>query len=143
MFTKPLCNSSRQEITCSVQAERWARTRSCSSNSNLAPNSDASEPPPSINRVNLREDPKQSPPLVPDTVFLRLRIVTGLKKVVTGRTAFADKRCFALKLSSTFRFGVWLEARKGIARLSPLFPSAKIGPSKTIFQPTRCSPDLP
>ena len=34
----PLCSSSRQEVTHSEQVARWARTRSCSRSSILAPN---------------------------------------------------------------------------------------------------------
>ena len=64
-LSSPLCNSSR---TCSVQAVSWARTLSCSRSSNLVPNSNASEPPPSYSRVDPREDPRRIPPLDPDTV---------------------------------------------------------------------------
>ena len=44
----PLCSSSREGVTHSVQVARWARTRSCSRSSILAPNSSESgSPPPS------------------------------------------------------------------------------------------------
>ena len=45
----PLCSSSREGATHSVQVARWARTRSCSRSSILAPNSNesGSSPPPS------------------------------------------------------------------------------------------------
>ena len=62
----PLYNSGRKGATCSVQATRRARTRSCSS-PNLAPNYSASELPPSTSRADLGEDPKRGPPLNPDT----------------------------------------------------------------------------
>ena len=63
----PPCNSSRKGATRSEQAASWARTRSCSRNPNLGPNSKASELPPSTSRVDPREDPKRSLPLDPDT----------------------------------------------------------------------------
>ena len=44
----PLCSSSREGVTHSVQVARWARTRSCSRSLILAPNSSESgSPPPS------------------------------------------------------------------------------------------------
>ena len=44
----PLCSSSREGVTHSVQVARWARTLSCSRSSILAPNSSESgSPPPS------------------------------------------------------------------------------------------------
>ena len=53
--------------THSVQATRWARTRSCSRSPNLTPNSSANESAPS-SQADPWEDPKPSPPLDPDTV---------------------------------------------------------------------------
>ena len=44
---------------------------------------------------------------------------SGPKKVAKGLTAFTDKRCLAFPPKLTFSFGVWLKARKSIARLSP------------------------
>ena len=43
----PLCSSSREGVTHSVQVARWARTQSCSRNSILVPNSSESGSPPS------------------------------------------------------------------------------------------------
>ena len=39
----PLCSSNREGVTYSVQVARWARTRSCSRSSILAPNSSESD----------------------------------------------------------------------------------------------------
>ena len=62
-----LCNSGRKGPTRSVQSTRWAKTRNSSRSQNLAPNSNASELLSSTSRANPREDPKQSPSLVPET----------------------------------------------------------------------------
>ena len=47
----PLCSSSREGVTHSEQVARWARTRSCSRSSILAPNSSESGSPPPSSRA--------------------------------------------------------------------------------------------
>ena len=115
------CNSGRKGASRSVQATRWARTRNCSRSLNLAPNSIASELPPSTSRANPWEDPKRSPPLVPDTASFEPEKGhwTQLRKVL--RHSQANK---------TFSLGVWLTARKGISRLSPSQRVRRLGSAK-------------
>ena len=43
---------------------------------------------------------------------------TNSQQVTKGRTSFADKRCFLLRLTLTFSLWIWLEARKSLTRLS-------------------------
>ena len=59
----PPWKSSRQGVTYSGPADRWARTLSCSRSLNLVPNFTWSEFPSSTNRAASRADPKRSPPL--------------------------------------------------------------------------------
>ena len=116
-ITTVLLFNSGQKV-CSVKPTRWARTLNCSKSPNLEPNSNASELPPSTSRVNTREYQKQSPQLVPDTALFKPRKVTWPKKVAKGLTAFSDKQYFAPQVTSNFRIGFWLQARKGIACFS-------------------------
>ena len=76
-----LCNSSQKGATHSVQAARWVRTQSCSRNPNLAPNSNASEPPPSTSQTNPQEDSKRSLPQNLDTVPFKAEKGHWIKEV--------------------------------------------------------------
>ena len=64
----PPCSSSHEGATHSVQVARWARTRSCSRSSILAPNYCESGSPPPSSHAARWEDQKRNPPLAPDTV---------------------------------------------------------------------------
>ena len=93
----PLYNSSQKGAVCSIQATRWV---SCSRSLNLAPNSNASENPPSRSTIQF---------------LLRPRKITGSREVAKGLMAFLDKWFFAVL--AYVDLWVWLEARKVIARL--------------------------
>ena len=111
----PLCNSGQKGAMRSVQAARWARNRDYSKSLNLAPNSNASE-------YSSIDQPSRS------TRGSEMELTTSARyssfqnqerSLDPGFTGFLDNLCFSPQLTSTFSLGVWLKARKGIARLSP------------------------
>ena len=114
----PLWSSSREGITHSEQVARWARTRSCSRSSILAPNSSESGSPPPSSRAARWEDQKRNPPLIPDTAPSEAMKGHWTQEGYEGPFGTRGQTVLRQRPTSTFSLWIWLEARKSPTRLS-------------------------
>ena len=126
----------------SVQAVRWARTRSCSRSPNLAPYSNSSESPLSTSRSDPREDSKRSP-LLDSVVPFETEKGHWTQEGCEGPYGIRGRTVLHPSVYVDFQpLGLtWGEERYRLPFVSTLCPSTKIGPSKPVFQRTSGSPD--
>ena len=104
--------------TRSVQAAKWARTRSCSRSPNLTPNSNRSGSPPTSSRVALWEGPKRRPPLV-------LYIV--LSEAVKGHGIHQEvyEGLYGIRGQTVLRPSAYVHLRRGKVSLGGSLPESK------------------
>ena len=138
-----LCSSSREGATHSVQVARWARTRSCSRSSILAPNSSESGSPLPSSRAARWEDQKRNPPLAPDTdpseAMKGHWTQEGYEgpfgtrgQTVLRPKAYVDLQPLGLS---------WGEEKSDSPFVSTLSPPSRHGPDMQVFQQASGSPD--
>ena len=137
-----LCSSSHEGEKNSVQVTRWARTRSCSRSSILAPNSSESGSPPPSTRTAHWEDQKRNPPLTPDTVPSEAMKGHWTQEGYEG--SFGTRRQTVLRPKAYVGLqplGLnWGEEISDSPFVSTLSHPSRLGPHMQVFQQTSCSP---
>ena len=113
-----LWSSSREGVTRSVQASRWARTRNFSRSANLVPNSNGSGPSPPSSHTAHWEGPKRSPLLVPDIVLSEDVNGHWPQKGYEGPYGIHRQTVPRPSAYVDVSLGIWLEARKNPTHLS-------------------------
>ena len=139
----PLCSSSREGATHSVQISGWARTRSCSRSSILAPNSSESGSPPPSSRAARREDQKRNPPLIPDTAPSEAMKGHWTQEGYEGPFGTRGKTVLRPKAYVDLQpLGLsWGEEKSDSPFVSTLSPPSRHGPDMQAFQQASCSSD--
>ena len=132
------CSSSREGATHSVQVARWARTRSCSRSSILAPNSSESGSPPPSSRGSESEPATNS----------RYSSFRGHERSLDPEGyegPFGTRRQTVLRPKAYVDFQplglTWGEEKPDSPFVSTLRPPSRTGPGMQVFQQASGSPD--
>ena len=130
-------------VTHFAQVARWARTRSCSRSSILAPNSNESESPPSSSRAARWEDQKRNPPLAPDIVLFEAVKGHWTQEGYEGPFGTRGQTVFRPKAYVDLQpLGLTLSEEKSDSpSVSTLQSPSRLCPSMQVFQQASGSPD--